>query len=141
MRRTGYACRTELEKLEHSDTTSVFTVVSAMQQALPGVADLFFFRVPMPLQVELAELGTGLGVVGFDSPLLAPSSAGRTVCLEELLDVSLGSDVTVGDDCMRGGVSLEPMPVPALVCEEAATTALLLHMQRHVTLMEFMHIL
>jgi hypothetical protein len=119
-----------------------------MQQALPGVADLFFFRVPMPLltveaaglQVELAELGTGLGVVGFDSPLFAPSSAGRTVCLEELLDVSLGSDATVGDDCRSGGVSLEPMPVSALVCEETATTALLLHMYRNITLMKFMHI-
>lgn len=108
-------------------------------QAVPGVADLFFFRVPVPLltveaaglQVELPQLGAGLGVVGFNNPLLAPSSAGRTVCLEELLDVSLGSDVTVGDDCMRGGVSLEPMPVSVLVCEEAATTALLLHMHRN----------
>jgi hypothetical protein len=70
------------------------------------VADLFLFSVPMPLltveaaglQVKLAELGTGLGVVGFDRPLHAPSSVGRTVCLEELLDVSLGSVVTVGDD-------------------------------------------
>jgi hypothetical protein len=97
------------------------------------VADLFFFRVPMPLltveaaglQVELAELGTGLGVVGFDRPLPAPSSTGWTACLKELPEVSLG------DDCMSGGVSLDTMPVSALLCEDAAPTTLLLHMWRH----------
>jgi hypothetical protein len=106
------------------------------------VADLFFLRVPMPLltveaaglQVELAELGTGLGVVGFDRPPLVPSSTGWTVCLKELLEVSLGSDATGGDDCMAGGAPLEAMPVSALLCEQDAPTALFLHMRRHTIL-------
>jgi hypothetical protein len=80
------------------------------------------------LHVELAELGTVLGVVGFDRLPSEPSSMGRTVCLEELLHVSLGSAVTVGDDLTGGGTSVQLPPVSALVCEEAATAALFLHM-------------
>jgi hypothetical protein len=93
---------------------------------------LFLFRVPIPLLtieaagllVELAELG----VVGFDTLLPAPSSMGRTVCLEELLDVSLGSAVIVGDGVTGRGMSPELLPVSGLGCEEAATAALFLHM-------------
>lgn len=79
------------------------------------------------LQVELAELGTVLGVVGFDRLPPELSSMGRTVCLEELLDVSLGSAVMVGDDLTAEGTSLELLPVSALACEAAATAALVLH--------------
>jgi hypothetical protein len=89
---------------------------------------------PAGLQVELAELGTGLGVVGFDKPLLAPSSTGWTACLKELLEVSLGSDVMVGDDCTSGGTSLVPMPASAPVCEAAEPTALLLRTWTNTTL-------
>jgi hypothetical protein len=79
------------------------------------------------LHVELAELGTVLGVVGFNRLPSEPSSMG-TVCLEELLHVSLGSAVTVGDDLTGGGTSVQLPPVSALVCEEAATAVLFLHM-------------
>jgi hypothetical protein len=69
------------------------------------VAELFFFSVSTPLltveaaglYAELAELDTVLGVGGFDKPPTPASSTGRTVCFEELLDVSVGSAVVVGD--------------------------------------------
>jgi hypothetical protein len=76
-----------------------------LQFALPGVADLFFFSVSTPLltveaaglYAELAELDTVLGVGGFDKPPPPASSTGWTVCFEELLDVSVGSAVVVGE--------------------------------------------
>ena len=76
-----------------------------MQFPLPGVVDLFFFSVSTPLltieaaglYAELAELDTVLGVGVFDKPPPPVSSAGWTVCFEELLDVSVGSAVVVGD--------------------------------------------
>lgn len=80
------------------------------------------------LQVELAELGTVLGVVGFERLPAETSSMGRIVCLEELLDVSLGSAVMTGDDLTGGGTSLELLPVSALVCEVATTAVLFLDM-------------
>lgn len=76
-----------------------------MQFAPPGVEDLFLFSVSTPLltveaaglYAELAELDTGLGVGGFDKPPHPASSTGWRVCFEELLDVSVGSAVVVGD--------------------------------------------
>jgi hypothetical protein len=107
------------------------------QFALPGVADLFLFRVPIPLltveaaglYAELVELGTALGVVGFDTPPPPPSSTGWTVCLEELLDVSLGSAVVVGDELLDGGISLEALPASTLACDVAAAAVLFLYME------------
>jgi hypothetical protein len=102
------------------------------------VEDLFLFRVPMPLltveaaglYAKLVELGTVLGVEGFDRPPPPPSSTGWTVCFEELLDVSLGSAIVVGDELLDGGISLEPLPASALACDAAAApAALFLHMQ------------
>jgi hypothetical protein len=86
-----------------------------------------------------------LGVVGFDRPPPTPSSTGWTVCFEELLDVSLGSTVVVGDELVDGGISLEPLPASALACDAAvaAAAALFLHVQMNIMLMKFtftMHI-